>query len=56
MTHPLAAALAAVRRELDALERDPAPASPEAQHSAAQQLRRAGEAVATARRAARRAT
>ena len=54
MSHPLAALIEAVRRELAALERDPAPTSPEAQHSAAQQLRRAGEAVATARRAARR--
>lgn len=56
MTHPLAALAATVRRELDALLTDAAPTTPEAQHSAAQQLRRAREAVATARLAARRAT
>ena len=52
--HPLADDLAAVRRELDALERDPAPTTDAARYGAARLLRRAAEAVASARHAAAR--
>ena len=55
MTAALAPLVEAVRRELAALERDPAPACPAALFGAQQQLRRAAEAVATARNAGRRA-
>ena len=52
MTHPLAASVEAVRRELDALLRDAAPATPEAQHTASRLLSRAAETVHSARLAA----
>lgn len=48
MSHPLAASIAAVRRELAALERLPAPADAAALHTASRLLRRAAEAVASA--------
>ncbi len=52
MTHPLAASVEAVRRELDALLRDAAPATPEARHTASRLLTRAAETVHSARLAA----
>ncbi len=52
MTHSLAAAVEAVRRELDALLSSAAPATPEAHHTASRLLSRAAEAVHSARLAA----
>lgn len=52
MTHPLAALAATVRRELDALLCDAAPATPEARHTASRLLSRAADAVHSARLAA----
>tara|TARA_R110000868_G_scaffold153344_2_gene378732 strand:- start:1286 stop:1462 length:177 start_codon:yes stop_codon:yes gene_type:complete len=52
--HPLADDIAAVRRELDALERDPAPTTPDARYGSSRLLRRAAEAVVSARHAAAR--
>ena len=52
MTHPLAASVEAVRRELDALLCDAAPTTPEARHTASRLLARAAETVHSARLAA----
>lgn len=52
ITHPLAASVEAVRRELDALLRDAAPATPEARHTASRLLTRAADTVHSARLAA----
>lgn len=52
MRIPLAASVEAVRRELDALLCDAAPATPEARHTASRLLSRAADAVHSARLAA----